>query len=153
MRYLMRQKLLCLGDDFAIRDESGRELYYVDGRALSIGDKLSFQDMDGREVAFIRQRLLALGKTYEIERNGKTTVVHKELLTFFSCRFTVDVPGPNDLEARGDLLDHEYNFVDTAGHIAAQVSKSWFRLTDTYGVDIPDGQDDVLILAAAVVID
>jgi uncharacterized protein YxjI len=35
----------------------------------------------------------------------------------------------------------------------ARVSKKWFRLADTYAVDIEDGQDDVLILASAVVID
>jgi uncharacterized protein YxjI len=29
----------------------------------------------------------------------------------------------------------------------------WFRLTDTYGVEIADGEDPVLILASAVVID
>jgi uncharacterized protein YxjI len=153
MRYLMRQKLLAFGDDYTIKNDAGDDVFYVDGRALSIGDKLSFQSMDGRELAFIRQRLLALGKTYDIERAGRTTTVHKEMFTFFSCKFTIDVPGPNDLEAKGDLVDHEYNIQDSGGQVIAQVSKRWFRFTDTYGVDIAPGQDDVLILATAVVID
>jgi uncharacterized protein YxjI len=153
MLYQMRQKILCFGDDYTIRDGDGRDAYFVDGRALSIGDKLSFQDMAGRELAFIRQRLLALGKTYDIERNGQITTIHKELFTFFNCRFTVDVPGPNDLEARGDFLDMEYGFIDTAGREVASISKKWFTLSDTYGVSVAPGQDDVLILCAAVVID
>ena len=153
MRYLMKQKLFAWGDDFTIKDDAGNDRFFVDGRAFSIGDKLSFQDMAGNELAFIRQRLLAIGKTYDIERSGRVTTIHKELFTLFNCRFTVDVPGPNDLEARGNFLDMEYEFVDAAGSPVATISKRWFTLADTYGIQVAKGQDDVLILCAAVVID
>lgn len=153
MRYLMRQKLLSFGDDYTIKNERGENVYFVDGRAFSIGDKLSFEDMDGNELAFIRQRLLTIGKTYEIERGGHMTVVHKHLFTVFSCRFSIDVPGPNDLEAKGNLSDHEYEIRDANGAVVAEVSKRWFRFSDTYGVEVASGQDDVLLLATAVVID
>jgi uncharacterized protein YxjI len=155
MRYLMKQKIFSFGDDFAITDESGREAYYVDGRAFSLGDKLSFRDASGQEVAFIRQRLLSLGRTYEIEVRGRTAaVVHKHLFTFLSCRFSVDVPGPDDLEATGDFLDMEYTIRHTqSGRAAATISKRWFRLSDTYGVEVAEGEDPVLVLAATVVID
>jgi uncharacterized protein YxjI len=149
----MRQKMFSFGDDYTITDDSGREHFFVDGRAFSIGNKLSFQDMNGNEVAYIAQKLLAWGPTYEIwRRNELSAVVKKELFTFLSCKFSVDVPGPDDLEASGDFLDHEYQFV-RAGAAVAQVSKQWFTLTDSYGVDITDGEDDVLILASTVVID
>lgn len=153
MLYQMKQKFLCFGDDYVIRDADGNELYYVDGRALSLGDKLSFQDMAGHELAFIRQRLLTLGKTYDISRNGRVTTVHKHLFTFFRCTFDVDLPGPNDLTATGSLLDMEYEFVTAGGAVAATVSKRWFTFNDSYGIEIAEGWDDVLILASAVVID
>ncbi len=153
MRYQLRQKLLSFGDDYVIKDETGREVFYVDGKVFAIGDKLSFQDMQGNELARIRQRIIAIGKTYEIERSGHTTIIHKHLFTLFNCKFSVDVPGPNDLEAKGNLLDMEYEFVDSRGHRVAEASKRWFRLADAYGVEIATGQDDVLILACAVVID
>jgi uncharacterized protein YxjI len=153
VRYVMKQKLLSWGDDFTVRDESGREVYFVDGKAFSIGDKLSFQDMEGRELAFIRQKLFAWGKTYEIWREGAlAAVVKKELFTLFHCRFTVDVPGPDDLEASGDFTDHEYAFT-RGDRTVATVSKRWFSFSDAYGVDVSDGEDDVLILASTVVID
>jgi uncharacterized protein YxjI len=153
MRYVMKQKLFCWGDDFTIRNASGEDMVFVDGKALSFGDKLSFQDMQGNELAFIRQKLLSWRPTYEIYREGElAAVVKKELFTFFKCRFTVDVPGPDDLEAEGDFLDMEYTF-NRSGQTVAEVSKRWFAWSDTYGVDIPDGQDDVLILASTVVID
>ncbi|MEO6006111.1 MAG: LURP-one-related family protein [Opitutus sp.] len=152
MRYVMKQKFWSWGDDFMIRDERGQDVFRVDGRAFSWGDKLSFQDLQGRELAFIRQKLLSWGPTYEIESNGQLlAVVQKHLFTFFRCRFTIDVPGPNDLEATGNFSDHQYAF-ERGGQIVASVSKEWFKMTDTYGVEITGG-DDVLILASAVVID
>lgn len=153
MRYVMKQKFWSWGDDFTIKDENGRDIYFVDGRAFSWGDKLSFQDMQRNELAFIRQKLLSWGPTYEIERNGKTAaIVKKHLFTLLRCRFTVDVPGPDDIEAAGNFIDREYTF-ERQGRTVAEVSKRWFTWTDTYGIDVAPGEDDLLILASAVVID
>jgi uncharacterized protein YxjI len=155
MRYLMRQKVFSLGDDYVVKDQDGRDRFIVDGRAFSLGDKLSFRDASGRELAFIRQRLLSFGPTYDIEVAGRTVAtVKKELFTFLHCRFSVDVPGPDDLEARGDFLDAEYELGHVQdGRSAARVSKRWFSFSDTYGVDVQPGEHDVLILATTVVID
>lgn len=153
MRYMMKQKLFSWGDDFTIKNESGKAVFFVDGKAFSIGNKLSFQDMQKNELAFVRQKLLAWGPTYEITRNGAlAAVVKKHLFTLFRCKFSVDVPGPDDLEAQGSFLDMEYTF-SRAGKGVAQVSKRWFSFADTYGVEINAGEDDVLILASTVIID
>src|SRR5512132_4619415 len=153
MRYVLRQKLLSWGDDFTIRDEAGRDVYFVDGKAFSIGDQLSFRDMAGNELASIKQKIFALGRTYEIRRGGAlAAVVKKELFALLHHRFTVDVPGPDDLEAEGDFLDHEYTF-RRGDRTVATVSKRWFSWTDTYGIEIEEGEDPVLILASAVVVD
>ena len=153
MRYVLKQKFWSFGDDFTIRDAGGQDVFFVDGRAFSWGDKLSFQDMQRNELAFIRQKLLSWGPTYEIEREGRlVAVVKKKLFTLLRCRFTVDVPGPDDLEAQGSFLDHEYTF-ERHGQAVAEVSKKWFSWTDTYGVDINAGEDPIVILASTVVID
>jgi uncharacterized protein YxjI len=153
MRYLMKQKLFCFGDDFAIKNEAGEDVFFVDGKAFSFGDKLSFQDLNGNELAFIRQKLLSWGPTYEIYRDGNlAAVVKKHLFTFFRCAFTVDVPGPDDIEAQGSFLDMEYTFT-RGGRQVAEVSKRWFSFGDSYGVDIADSEDQILLLASTVVID
>lgn len=153
MRYVMKQKLFSFGEDFYVQDADGKEVYFLDGRAFSFGDQLSFQDLAGNELVSIRQRVLSWGPTYEIYwKDELYAVVKKEVFTFFNCRFTVDVPGPDDLEAEGDFLDHEYVFRRGDRTVAA-VSKQWFSWSDTYGVDIAEGEDDVLILASTVVID
>ncbi len=153
MRYVMRERLLSWGDDFRIRDDSGREVFFVDGKAFSLGDKLSFQDSTGKELAFIKQKLLSLARTYEIHRDGSlAAVVKRNLFGLLHHRFSIDVPGPDDLEATGNFLDHEYTF-RRGDRVVATVSKRWFSLADTYGIDIEAGEDDVLILASAVVVD
>jgi uncharacterized protein YxjI len=152
-RYLMKQALFSWGDDFHIKNDAGKDVFFVDGKAFSFREKLSFQDMAGNELAFISQKVLSWGPTYEIYRGDHLmAVVKKHLFTLFRCRFTVDVPGPDDLEAEGDFLDHEYAF-SRGGQTVASVSKQWFAWADTYGVEIADDQDDILILASTVVID
>lgn len=153
MRYVMKQRLFSIGDDFHIKTEDGRDAFVVDGKVWSIGHKLSFQDLAGNELASVRQKLIAFSPTYEIYRGDQLyATVKKSLFTLFRAKFEIDVPGPDDLEAQGDFLDHEYSF-NRAGHTVASVSKQWFSFSDTYGVDVTEGEDDVLILACTVVID
>ena len=149
----MRERILSWGDDFTIRNAAGEDAYYVDGKVFSFGDKLSFQDMSGKELVFIKQKLLNWSPTYELWRGDQMLAeVKRELFSFIHHRFTVDVPGPDDLEAEGDFLDHEYAFT-RGGKIVATVSKRWFAWSDTYGIEVDDKEDAVLILASAVVVD
>jgi uncharacterized protein YxjI len=153
VRYMLKQKILAWGDDFTIQDDQGRDVFLIDGKAFSLRKQLSFQDMNGQQLAFIRQRLLAWGPTYEIYIDGELhTEIRKELFSFFKARFTVDVPGPDDLEAEGDFLHHEYHF-QRHGRTVATVSKQWFSWADTYGAEIADEKDVLTVLCAAVVID
>jgi uncharacterized protein YxjI len=153
VRYLMRERILSWGDDFTIKNADGQDVYFVDGKVFSFGDNLSFQDMNGTELLHIRQKLLSIGPQYEIHRGGEAiAIVKKRLFTLARARFSVDVPGPDDLEATGDFLDHEYVF-RRADREVAHVSKRWFSIADTYAVDVDPEEDDPLILACALVID
>ena len=152
-KLMMRQKLLAFGDDYVVVDDRGRERFLVDGKVFTLRDTLAIEDPAGRELARITRRILAWGPTYEIERGGAVVaIVKKELFTFFHCRFTVDVPGPDDLEAKGDFFEYEYE-IQRGGEVVASVSKRFFALRDTYGIELGDEEDAVLLLAAAVVID
>jgi uncharacterized protein YxjI len=153
MRYILKQKFWSFGDDFVIRDEQENDCYRVIGEIFTIGDKLSLQDMAGNELAAIVQRLFSWGATYEIRRPGQdVSVISKEHFSFFHCKFEIDGPGREDYEASGDFMDHEYQ-IEGAGGLAATVSKRWFTWADTYGIEIAEGLDPVLLLASIVVID
>jgi uncharacterized protein YxjI len=153
-RYQMRQKLIAIGDDFWIENEHGERVYKVDGKALRIRKTLAFEDLQGHELCTIQERLLHFRDTMEIESpNGETlATVKKALITPLRERWTVHVSSGPDLEVQGNILDHEYT-IEANGQKVAEVSKRWFRLTDSYGVEIAPGQNDLLILAATVAVD
>ena len=151
--YLIRERFLDIGDDFDITDESGAPVFHVDGKVLSLRDRLVIEDTAGREVASVHRQMIALRRTYTISIGGeKAAEMHKKLFTPFVDKYTIDIPGPHDLQMRGDLLDHEYT-VERDGDEVASVSKKWFRVRDTYGVQLAEGQDVPLILAITVCVD
>ena len=153
MQYQLRQKILSWGDDFIIRDASGSAVFQVDGKVFSWGDKLSFLDAQtGAELAFIAQKMMSFKPRYQIHRDGALFAEVTKERSWFKTKFTLDVPGPNDYEITGSFWDREYTF-ERRGRAVATVSKRFFSLSDTYGVDIVDGEDDVTILATCVVVD
>lgn len=153
MRYLIREKFFHLGEDSTILNGAGQPVLDVDGKVLSLHNRLIIRDRSGNEVASVQRRLLALRATYEIKRAGQeVATVRKNLISPFVDRFTVDIPGPDDLHITGSLFEHEYTFT-RGNQVVATVSKRWFAMRDTYGVDIAPGQDDVLILACVLALD
>jgi len=152
MRYMMKQKFWSFGDDFHIKDQEGRDVFFIDGKAFSWGKKLSFQDMDGNELAFISQKMFSLKPRFEVFCGGKKFAEVIKEWSWFKSKFTLDVPGPNDYTIAGSFWEHEYDF-ERGGESVAWVSKKYFSWTDTYGIEIVDGEDDVAILATCVVID
>jgi uncharacterized protein YxjI len=153
-RYQMRQKLISIGDDFWIENEAGAKVYRVNGKALRVRQTLIFEDAQGHELAKIQERMLHIKDTMEIEGpNGESlAVVKKALITPLRERFTVKVKDGPDMEVQGNILDHEYT-IGVGRDKVAETSKKWFRLRDSYGVEIAPGQDDIIILAVTVVID
>lgn len=152
-RYVIRERFLRLGEDSEITDESGRPVLQVDGKVLTLRDRLVISDTAGQEVATVHRKLVALRPSYEIKVRGEEAAdVRKHFFTPFRDRFTIDIPGPDDLEMRGDLLDHEFT-VTRGDDTMATVTKRWLSIRDTYGVDVAAGEDDLLILAAVLALD
>ncbi len=153
MRYLIRERMFRLGEDSDILDESGQPVYRVDGKVFSLRNELIVRDLSGREVARVHRKLLSLRPTYEISIGGQEAAeVRKQLFTPFHDRFTIDVPGPDDLEMSGDLFEHEFE-IRQSDRTIATVSKRWFSMRDTYAVDVAEGANDVLVLASVLALD
>jgi uncharacterized protein YxjI len=151
--YRMHERLFSIGDDFWIETDAGERAFKVDGKALRIRKTLVLEDSEGAERFTIQERMLSIRDKMEIEHDGQTVAtVRKALITPLRERFSIDVAGGGDLEAKGNIVDHEYK-VERDGNKVAEVSKRWFRMRDTYGIEIADGEDDALILAVAVCID
>jgi len=153
-RYKIHQKLISIGDDFWIENQDGKKVFRVDGKVFRIRKTLDFENQKGNLLCRIKERLLTIKDTMEIEGpNGKDlAVVKKALIAPLRDRWDVKVKDGEDLIVQGNILDHEYA-VKQGRKRVAEVSKKWFSITDTYGVEIDAGQNDILILAIAVAID
>jgi uncharacterized protein YxjI len=153
-RYRMRQKLVSFGDDFWIENESGQRVFKADGKMLRVRDTLFFEDANGRELCRIQQKLLRVRDSMEVEddKGQRLAMVKKALITPLRDRWTVKIGDGPDLNVQGNILNHQYTIGEGSSKIA-EVSKRWFRLADTYGVQIEPGQNDIVILAVTVAVD
>lgn len=153
MIYRIKEKFWSIGDKFTIFDERDNEKFYVIGKAFSWGDKLSFQDTHRKELAFIEQKLLSWKKRYNILIDGEPFAAITKEITWFKKKFRLDIPGPNDYTIDGSFWDHEFTFTRDSGQQVATVSKKMWSWSDCYGVEIVDGENDIAILCACIVID
>jgi uncharacterized protein YxjI len=147
-------RVLSLTDQFKINDDQGKAVFEVKGKLISLGDKLSFRNMSGDELALIKQEIISLVPSYRIYRDGDLQAdVSKKLLTGLKDKFKVDMKdGTRDLKITGNILDHDYRIKRGRGEVA-RVSKKWVSIGDSYGIEVDEGEDDVLILACVVIVD
>ena len=149
----MRETMFAIGDDYWIEADGGRPAFRVDGKALRIRKTLVLETPEGEEVLRIEKKILSIRNTMEIERDGKAVAtVSKALMAPLRDRFSIEVEGGENMEAKGNIVDHEYR-IERGGATVAEVSKRWLHLRDTYGIEIAEAQDDALILAVTVCID
>ena len=151
--YVIRERMFRLGEDSDITDGAGQPVLHVDGKVLSLRNRLILRDPAGREVGQVHRKLAALRPAYEITLGGTDVAeVRKHLFTPFGERFTIDVPGPDDMQIRGDLFSHEFT-VDRDGQVVVTVSKRWLSVTASYTVEVAPGEDGLLILASVLALD
>lgn len=155
-RFQMKQRLFAIGDDFYIKNERDEKVIKVDGKLLRLKHKLVFEDMNGREIYEIAARMVDVRETMTIKRaNGdRAAVVHNALISPVRDKWKIEVPGSDDLVAKGNILQHEYTINPKGERLPiAVISKKWFRLRDSYGVELESAFDAPLILAITVAID
>ena len=152
--FRMRQKMVSIGDDYWVEDDHGDRVYKVNGKAMRLRDTMILEDPQGHEIYKIQAKVLHIRDTMKIEDADGHTVatVKKALISPLRERFEVDVEDGDDLEVKGNIVDHEYE-VKRGHDKVAEVSKKWFRVADTYGVEIADQEDPALILAVTAVVD
>src|SRR5689334_23468168 len=147
-RYQMRQKLVAIGDDYWIENDAGERVFKVNGKALRLRNTFDLEDPHGSTLCKIQTRVMHIRDSMAVEdSDGKQlALVHKALITPLRERWKVDLAGDQEWDVRGNIVDHEYE-IEHDGHKVAEVSKKWFRVRDTYGVEIDPQQSVPLVLA------
>ena len=156
MRYLVREKIFSIKDDFWVTDADGNRVFFIDAKILSLHHTLELKDASGGTLATIRHKLLTFTDAMEIEHGGGVVAtVHKAVFSPLHHRASIDLgpeAGGGRLEAVGNIIDKDFEIRD--GHrVVARVSRAWFRVRDTYGVDVAPGENDALVIAIAVCLD
>ena len=154
VHYQMRQKLVSIGDDYWIEDDAGERAFRVDGKAMRLRDTLDLEDAQGRKVCRIQTRVLHIRDSMAIEDpdGQQLALVHKALITPLRDRWKVDLAGDREWKVQGNVVDHEYE-IEEDGRKIAEISKRWFRVRDTYGIEISPDEEASLVLAVAIAVD
>ncbi|QIP85545.1 hypothetical protein GLX30_17565 [Streptomyces sp. Tu 2975] len=151
MKYLVRDRIFAIGDDYWIEDEHGRHAFLVDGKAMRLRDTLEIKDPDGRVLITLRRRLFSVRDTMTIERDGGTlATVRRKRMSLLRNHYRVTLAEGTELDVSGRILDREFA-VEYDGELLAHISRRWLTLRDTYGVDVVrEDADAALLIAVAV---
>jgi len=150
VRYQIRQKIFSLRDNFTIKDQFGNNCYQVTGKIMALGDKLYFNDMEGNNLIYIEQKLWRLLAEYNMFENDEKIATVKRK---FSFRPRFDITSKfGEITLDGNYWQHEFS-IKRENYTMADVSKKWFSLSDTYGIEVYDTENTEFILALAIVID
>ncbi|AEY90533.1 MULTISPECIES: LURP-one-related/scramblase family protein [Streptomyces] len=151
MRFLVRDRILGIGDDWWIEDEHGRKVFLVDGKAMRLRDTFELKDTEGRVLIDIHQKMFALRDTMLIEREGEPLArIRRKRLSLLRNHYRVSLVDGTELDVSGKILDREFA-VEYDGELLAVISRRWLSVRDTYGVDVVrEDADPALLIAVAV---
>src|SRR4029077_4731965 len=132
--FQLRRQLLAFGYDFWIQNAQGETLYRLDGKVLALTQTFALEDAGGNELARMQAEMFTLRRTMDVERGGQVVAtVRKALINVLGQSFSVDIAGGGELQASGDILNHEFQI--TAGNaVVATISKQWFAAELMYGI-------------------
>ena len=151
--YQMRQEIFAIGDDFWVENSAGARVFKVDGKALRVRKTLVLENAVGSELYKIQEKMLHIRDTMEIETDaGSVASVKKKLISPLREHYDVHLAAGGELDVQGNIVDHEYE-MQRDGDRIARVSKKFFRVRDTYGIEVEPNQDDAFIIAIAIVVD
>jgi uncharacterized protein YxjI len=87
----------------------------------------------------------------QIEReDGRLAVIRKKRLSLLRNHYRVELVDGTELDVSGRILDREFT-VEYEGELLAHISRQWFRVRDTYAVNVlREDADAALIIAVAV---
>lgn len=152
MLFKIKEKVFSLKNQFTISDERNRPMFKVIGKVFSASNKLSFQEMSGQELALIQKVVFSWRPRYQILTQNVVYAEIEKKFAFLKSRFAITVPHGDSLEVEGRAFHHEFS-LRRQGREVATVSKKRFSWGDSYGVEIPDGEDVLLVLCTCIVID
>ncbi len=150
--YQLKESMFSMTDNYTVYDEQGDKAYSIKGSFFSWGDNLSLEDASGNKLLTIDQKKIALRPTYILYRGDEKLAKVKKKIGLLKQKLEIDLPQGKDYTVKGNFLAKEFEFYRGRQKVA-EVSKSWFSMTDNYGVRVATDEDHELIMATVIIID
>jgi uncharacterized protein YxjI len=152
VKFVMRERVFGIGEDFWIEDETGQKAFLVDGKALRLRQTFELKGPEGEVLAVIRKKMISVRDTMVIERDGDTVAkVHRKLFSPLRHKMVIELADGQEWTATGDIIDKNYSIESDDGPVA-ETSRKWFRIRESYGIQV-DHPDVPLVLSVAVAVD
>ncbi|MFV0528677.1 MAG: LURP-one-related/scramblase family protein [Lachnospiraceae bacterium] len=149
IKLYIKQHVFSWSTRFTVKDESGRDAYFVEGELFSWGKKLHVYNANQVEVIYIQQKLMSWLPKYHIFIQGTQVAELVKELTFFKPQYSVHGLGWN---VEGEFWGHEYT-VSRGNVPVVTIAKEWFTWGDSYALSIANDRDVLPALAVVLAID
>ncbi|AQQ54895.1 LURP-one-related/scramblase family protein [Planococcus lenghuensis] len=150
MRQLyIKQKVLSLSGKFTVKDQQGKDAYYVEGSFLRIPKTFAILNTERDEVAVITKKTFSFLPKFFVEVNGQEVLTIKKEFSFFKARYVIDTAG---MEVQGNWWDMDFEVLQH-GQAVGNVSKEWFSWGDSYRVQVVNEEWETVLIALTVAID
>ena len=149
MKLLFKQRFFSWFDSYDIYDESGRAVFTVEGKP-SWGHKLDILDSNGSHIATVRQEILTFMPRFSLYLGEQKIGEISREFTFFRPSYNIDF---NGWHIDGNFLEWDYTISDSYGNAVAVISKELFNFTDTYSIDVANGNNALYALMVVLAID
>lgn len=150
MKLYIKQKVFSWKDKFHIYDEYQSEKYYAESELISFGKKLHIFDNNENELCYIYQKVLSFLPRYFINIQGTDVAEVVKSISFFKPKYEINGIG---WSVSGDFFAHDYVIENEIGVPIATISKKWLSWGDAYEIDIPDPNNEIMVLAIVLIID
>ena len=151
MKLYFKQRMFSWFDSYDIyhMDEDGAVAFTVEGK-LAWGHCLHILDPAGQHIATVKQQVLTLLPKFDLYVGERRAGAIRKEFTLFRPSFTLDF---NGWRVEGSFMEWEYRILDAQGRLVASISKELFHWTDTYVIDVAEGENPLYALMVVLAID
>mmetsp|Transcript_15612 Transcript_15612/g.17350 ORF Transcript_15612/g.17350 Transcript_15612/m.17350 type:complete len:540 (+) Transcript_15612:27-1646(+) len=148
-----RLKHKWFSSNMKIEDAYGNPIFVFKNKVISLGTDMYITDCrNGQDIGQIKQQLRLGMPQYSIYVLGRHHTTLKQKFTLGNLKFEMDTHIGQKLVVTGNWYNCDFNFT-RGGRLVARASKDFFSYSDSYGIEIMPGEDALVILASAVIID
>ena len=151
-RFRVREGLAFIAPDRWIEDDHGERAFQVDEMALAKLSAFILRDLHGIEVAKLEHEDLRSQKAADIFRQGAALATVRRARAGLRHHYDIESPDAGNLEVHGHIGRYDYE-IRRGGDVVATISKDWSRPDAAYGVEVSTGEDEAMLVAAAVAIE